>query len=82
MPDGGSPSILLQRAEIIYHLADLLTDQREEILQANKKDLEEAEHKGKAGGVCVGYVVRTISHQAKWVMLEMSEAAIYYFNKD
>lgn len=37
---------LLQRAEIIYHLADLLTDQREEILQANKKDLEEAENKG------------------------------------
>ncbi|KAM5272295.1 delta-1-pyrroline-5-carboxylate synthase isoform 3-T3 [Ctenodactylus gundi] len=32
-----------QRAEIIYHLADLLTDQREEILLANKKDLEEAE---------------------------------------
>uniref|UniRef100_A0A8C7DVP3 Delta-1-pyrroline-5-carboxylate synthase n=1 Tax=Naja naja TaxID=35670 RepID=A0A8C7DVP3_NAJNA len=36
-----------QRAEIIYHLADLLTDQREEILQANKKDLEEAENKGR-----------------------------------
>lgn len=36
----------LQRAEIIYHLADLLTDQREEILLANKKDLEEAESKG------------------------------------
>ncbi|KAK2498617.1 hypothetical protein MC885_016206 [Smutsia gigantea] len=32
-----------QRAEIIYHLADLLTDQRDEILLANKKDLEEAE---------------------------------------
>ncbi|MEJ1276402.1 aldehyde dehydrogenase 18 family member A1 [Cricetulus griseus] len=32
-----------QRAEIIHHLADLLTDQREEILLANKKDLEEAE---------------------------------------
>ncbi|KAL7990713.1 hypothetical protein Chor_014143, partial [Crotalus horridus] len=36
-----------QRAEIIFHLADLLTDQREEILQANKKDLEEAENKGR-----------------------------------
>ncbi|XP_048362447.1 delta-1-pyrroline-5-carboxylate synthase isoform X2 [Sphaerodactylus townsendi] len=36
-----------QRAEIIYHLADLLTDQREEIIQANKKDLEEAENKGR-----------------------------------
>ncbi|KAF7253368.1 Delta-1-pyrroline-5-carboxylate synthase [Varanus komodoensis] len=36
-----------QRAEIIYHLADLLTDQREEILQANKKDMEEAENKGR-----------------------------------
>ncbi|ETE72761.1 Delta-1-pyrroline-5-carboxylate synthase, partial [Ophiophagus hannah] len=36
-----------KRAEIIYHLADLLTDQREEILQANKKDLEEAENKGR-----------------------------------
>lgn len=35
--------LLLQRAEIIHHLADLLTDQREEILLANKKDLEEAE---------------------------------------
>ncbi|KAM9052013.1 delta-1-pyrroline-5-carboxylate synthase isoform 2-T2 [Megaptera novaeangliae] len=32
-----------QRAEIIHHLADLLTDQRDEILLANKKDLEEAE---------------------------------------
>uniref|UniRef100_A0A8D0MR45 Delta-1-pyrroline-5-carboxylate synthase n=1 Tax=Sus scrofa TaxID=9823 RepID=A0A8D0MR45_PIG len=32
-----------QRAEIIYHLADLLTDQRDEILLANKKDMEEAE---------------------------------------
>ncbi|XP_006831243.1 PREDICTED: delta-1-pyrroline-5-carboxylate synthase isoform X2 [Chrysochloris asiatica] len=32
-----------QRAEIICHLADLLTDQRDEILLANKKDLEEAE---------------------------------------
>lgn len=42
----GSLFILLQRAEIIFHLADLLTDQREEILQANKKDLEEAENKG------------------------------------
>lgn len=41
----------LQRAEIIYHLADLLTDQREEILQANKKDLEEAENKGNIGRV-------------------------------
>jgi hypothetical protein len=37
--------IFLQRAEIINHLADLLTDQREEILLANKKDLEEAEGK-------------------------------------
>ncbi|XP_041323274.1 delta-1-pyrroline-5-carboxylate synthase isoform X3 [Pyrgilauda ruficollis] len=36
-----------QRAEIIYRLADLLTDQREEILMANKKDLEEAENKGR-----------------------------------
>lgn len=32
-----------QRAEIIHHLADLLTDHRDEILSANKKDLEEAE---------------------------------------
>ncbi|XP_041117882.1 delta-1-pyrroline-5-carboxylate synthase-like isoform X3 [Polyodon spathula] len=31
-----------QRAEIICHLADLLTDQREDILAANKKDLEVA----------------------------------------
>ncbi|KAG2462319.1 P5CS synthase, partial [Polypterus senegalus] len=29
-----------QRAEIICHLADLLTDQKEEILSANKTDLE------------------------------------------
>ncbi|KAJ7427188.1 Delta-1-pyrroline-5-carboxylate synthase [Willisornis vidua] len=36
-----------QRAEVIYRLADLLTDQREEILLANKKDLEEAENKGR-----------------------------------
>ncbi|XP_025050340.1 delta-1-pyrroline-5-carboxylate synthase isoform X4 [Alligator sinensis] len=36
-----------QRADIIYHLADLLTDQREEILLANKKDMEEAENKGR-----------------------------------
>ncbi|XP_011856132.1 PREDICTED: delta-1-pyrroline-5-carboxylate synthase [Mandrillus leucophaeus] len=34
-----------QRAEIIHHLADLLTDQRDEILLANKKDLEESEGK-------------------------------------
>ncbi|XP_012873024.1 PREDICTED: delta-1-pyrroline-5-carboxylate synthase [Dipodomys ordii] len=34
-----------QRAEIIHHLADLLTDQRDEILLANKKDLEEAQGK-------------------------------------
>ncbi|KAM4703234.1 delta-1-pyrroline-5-carboxylate synthase isoform 2-T2 [Rhinophrynus dorsalis] len=32
-----------QRAEIIFHLADLLTDHREEILSANKKDMEDAE---------------------------------------
>ncbi|KAK1333598.1 hypothetical protein QTO34_005983 [Cnephaeus nilssonii] len=32
-----------QRSEIIHHLADLLTDHRDEILSANKKDLEEAE---------------------------------------
>ncbi|XP_038599712.1 delta-1-pyrroline-5-carboxylate synthase isoform X2 [Tachyglossus aculeatus] len=32
-----------QRAEIIYRLADLLTDQRDAILLANKKDMEEAE---------------------------------------
>ncbi|KAL2769534.1 delta-1-pyrroline-5-carboxylate synthase isoform 4 [Daubentonia madagascariensis] len=32
-----------QRAEIIHNLADLLTDQRDEILLANKKDMEEAE---------------------------------------
>lgn len=31
-----------QRAEIICHLADLLTEQREDILAANKKDLEVA----------------------------------------
>lgn len=37
-----------QRAEIIHHLADLLTDQRDEILLANKKDLEEAEGKDQA----------------------------------
>lgn len=43
--------VCLQRAEIIYHLADLLTDQREEILQANKKDLEEAENKGSVGNI-------------------------------
>ncbi|XP_041875591.1 delta-1-pyrroline-5-carboxylate synthase isoform X3 [Corvus kubaryi] len=36
-----------QRAEIIYRLADLLTDQREDILLANKKDLQEAENKGR-----------------------------------
>ncbi|XP_066849376.1 delta-1-pyrroline-5-carboxylate synthase-like [Anser cygnoides] len=34
-----------QRAEIDYRLADLLPDQREEILLANEKDLEEAENK-------------------------------------
>ncbi|XP_066847743.1 delta-1-pyrroline-5-carboxylate synthase-like isoform X4 [Anser cygnoides] len=34
-----------QRAEIDYCLADLLPDQREEILLANEKDLEEAENK-------------------------------------
>ncbi|XP_066836522.1 delta-1-pyrroline-5-carboxylate synthase-like isoform X8 [Anser cygnoides] len=33
-----------QRAEIDYRLADLLPDQREEILLANEKDLEEAEN--------------------------------------
>ncbi|KAM4703240.1 delta-1-pyrroline-5-carboxylate synthase isoform 8-T8 [Rhinophrynus dorsalis] len=36
-----------QRAEIIFHLADLLTDHREEILSANKKDMEDAEGKGR-----------------------------------
>uniref|UniRef100_A0A6I8SEU2 Delta-1-pyrroline-5-carboxylate synthase n=1 Tax=Xenopus tropicalis TaxID=8364 RepID=A0A6I8SEU2_XENTR len=36
-----------QRAEIIFHLADLLTDHREEILSANKKDMDEAEDKGR-----------------------------------
>ncbi|XP_007478789.2 delta-1-pyrroline-5-carboxylate synthase isoform X2 [Monodelphis domestica] len=36
-----------KRAEIINHLADLLTDQREEILLANKEDLEEAEEQGR-----------------------------------
>lgn len=43
-----------QRAEIIHHLADLLTDQRDEILSANKKDLEEAEGKYPHGGFCFG----------------------------
>lgn len=46
-----------QRAEIIHHLADLLTDQRDEILSANKKDLEEAEGKYRPprhGGFCFG----------------------------
>lgn len=33
---------------MIHHLADLLTDQRDEILLANKKDLEEAEGKEQA----------------------------------
>lgn len=32
------------------HLAELLTDQREEILLANKKDLEEVENKGNITG--------------------------------
>ncbi|KAG8560499.1 hypothetical protein GDO81_015009, partial [Engystomops pustulosus] len=36
-----------QRAEIIFHLADLLTDHRDEILAANRKDMEEAEEKGR-----------------------------------
>ncbi|XP_029465916.1 delta-1-pyrroline-5-carboxylate synthase isoform X2 [Rhinatrema bivittatum] len=36
-----------QRAEIIFYLADLLTDNREEILSANRKDMEEAENKGR-----------------------------------
>ncbi|KAM8923922.1 delta-1-pyrroline-5-carboxylate synthase isoform 1-T1 [Pelodytes ibericus] len=36
-----------QRAEIIFHLADLLTDHRDEILSANRKDMEEAEDKGR-----------------------------------
>ncbi|MEE6486353.1 hypothetical protein FKM82_014580 [Ascaphus truei] len=36
-----------QRAEIIFHLADLLTDHRDEILSANNKDMEEAENKGR-----------------------------------
>ncbi|NXS91004.1 P5CS synthase, partial [Jacana jacana] len=47
---GGRTLAALQpekRAEIIYRLAELLTDQREEILLANKKDLEEAENKGR-----------------------------------
>ncbi|CAJ0928837.1 unnamed protein product [Ranitomeya imitator] len=35
-----------QRAEIIFHLADLLTDHRDEILAGNRKDMEEAEEKG------------------------------------
>ncbi|XP_066849374.1 uncharacterized protein [Anser cygnoides] len=39
-----------QRAEIDYRLADLLPDQREEILLANEKDLEEAENKGNIMG--------------------------------
>lgn len=36
-----------QRAEIICRLADLLTDQKEEILAANKDDMEEAISRGK-----------------------------------
>lgn len=36
-----------QRAEVIHRLADLLTDHRDEILAANKKDMEEAEDKGR-----------------------------------
>ncbi|XP_064418984.1 delta-1-pyrroline-5-carboxylate synthase isoform X2 [Latimeria chalumnae] len=36
-----------QRAEIIYQLADLLTDQRDEILTANRKDMETAMSRGK-----------------------------------
>uniref|UniRef100_A0A4W3IKW3 Delta-1-pyrroline-5-carboxylate synthase n=1 Tax=Callorhinchus milii TaxID=7868 RepID=A0A4W3IKW3_CALMI len=36
-----------QRAEIIHGLADLLTDHREDILSANKRDVEEAAGKGR-----------------------------------
>ncbi|XP_066856951.1 uncharacterized protein [Anser cygnoides] len=49
-----------QRAEIDCRLADLLPDLREEILLANKKDLEEAENKGQkqlpAAGTPAGFV--------------------------
>lgn len=37
---------LFQRSEIIYSMADLLTEKREEILSANKKDMELAVNSG------------------------------------
>lgn len=38
-----------QRSEIIYAMADLLTEKRDEILSANKKDMELAVDSGTLG---------------------------------
>lgn len=38
---------LSQRSEIIYAMSDLLTEKRDEILSANKKDIELAVNSGR-----------------------------------
>lgn len=85
---GGSDGflcVLLQRAEIIYHLADLLTDQRAEILAANKKDMEEAETKGNicrirtVKNMASGEGDRNSFQLAQGVMQDMSKAAMFHF---
>ena len=37
---------ILQRGEIIYYLAELLTEKKDEILSANRKDMELATESG------------------------------------
>lgn len=49
---------LSQRSEIIYALADLLTEKRDEILSANKKDMELAVNSGMFD--CVIYLINPI----------------------
>lgn len=39
--------IIFQRGEIICHLAELLTDRKEEILAANKTDMDQAVNAGR-----------------------------------
>lgn len=39
--------IIFQRSEIICHLAELLTDRKEEILAANKTDMDQAVNTGR-----------------------------------
>lgn len=49
--------IIFQRGEIICHLAELLTDRKEEILAANKTDMDQAVNAGritrKSRNVCL-----------------------------